>query len=99
MVQATDAVIRELGRRRRHFGGEYFYEGTSKALPKYATKYLDAIGVDSATVEQQLNESGVAVGGSYTVGLDPEKLYLMQPPSDSEDRNTGEWVGWRLSNL
>ena len=94
VVQATDAVIRELGRRRRHFGGEYFYEGTSKALPKYATKYLDAIGVDSATVEQQLNESGVAVGGSYNVGLDPEKLYLMQPPSDSEDEHS-EWVGWR----
>ena len=94
VIQATDAVIRELGRRRRHFGGEYFYEGPSKALPQYAKKYLDAIGVDSATVEQQLNESGVAVGGSYNVGLDPEKLYLRQPPSDSENEH-GEWIGWR----
>ena len=94
VVEATDAVIRELGRRRRHLGGEYFYEGTSKVLPKYATKYLDAIGVDSATVEQQLNESGVAVGGNYNVGLNPKELYLMQPPADSEDEH-GERVGWR----
>ena len=94
VIQATDAVIRELGRRRRHFGGDYFHEGTSKTLPKYVTEYLDAIGVDSATVEQQLNESDVAVGGNYNVGLDPKELYLRQPPFDPEGEQ-GERDGWR----
>ena len=97
VVQATDAVIRELGKRRRHFGGEYFYEGTSKALPKYAIKFLDDIGVELAEVEQQLNESGVAVGGTDSVGLEPKELYIMQPSSDLEDKH-GKGVGpvgWR----
>lgn len=94
VIQATDAVIRELGKRRKHLGGEYFYEGTSKILePKYAT-YLDTIGVDSATVEQQLNESEVAAGGQNYVGLDPKNLYLM-PPSDNPESEPGEREGWR----
>ena len=94
VVQATDAVIRELGKRRRHLGGEYFYEGTSKTLPKYATKYLEAIGVGLVAVEHQLNKSDVAVGGDNSVGLDPEKLYLMPPP-DNPENEQDERKGWR----
>lgn len=92
VVQATDAIIRELGRRRKHLYGEYFFEGTSKALPKSAIKYLEAIGVDLATVEQQLNGTRVAVGGAYEIGLDPTMLYLMQPPHADEH---GHRDGWR----
>lgn len=91
VIQATDAVIRELGRRRRHLHGEYFYEGTSTALPRYVRNYLDAIGVDPVAVEQQLNETQVAVGGRYNLGIDPQHLYLMQPP----DKEDGYRDGWR----
>ena len=91
VIQSTDATIRELGRRRRHLGGDYFNEGISKTLPKYVTNYLDEIGVDSAAIEHQLNEAGVAAGGDYYVGLDPKKLYLMQPPFDP----LAEREGWR----
>ena len=90
-VQATDAAIRELGRRRRHLGGDYFNEGISKTLPKYVTDYLGEIRVDSATIEHQLNEAGVAAGGEHYVGLDPKELYLMQPPFDP----LTEREGWR----
>ena len=92
VVEATDAVIRELGRRRRHLHGDYFYEGTSKVLPKYMTDYLDKIHVDSAAVEHQLNNAGVLVGGTYNAGIDPQKLYLMQPPPKDQH---GDRFGWR----
>ena len=91
VIQATDATIRELGRRRRHLGGDYFNEGISKTLPRYVTDYLREIGVDPATIEHQLNEAGVAAGGEYYVGLDPKELYLMQPPFDP----LAEREGWR----
>ena len=94
VVQAIDAVIRELGKRRRHLGGDYFYEGISKDFPKYVTKYLEKIGVDSATIEQQLNESGVAASSNSGIGLDPEKLYLMPPP-DNPENERDERKGWR----
>ncbi len=92
VVEATDAVIRELGRRRRHLHGEYFYEGTSKSLPKFVTDYLDEIGVDAITVEQQLNDTGALVGGIHDAGISPQKLYLMQPPPKDE---RGNRFGWR----
>lgn len=91
VIQATDAIIRELGKRRRHLHGEYFYEGTSTALPRYVRNYLDAIGVDPVAVEQQLNETQVAVGGRYNLGIDPQHLYLMRPP----DEENGYRNGWR----
>ena len=91
VIQATDAAIRELGRRRRHLGGDYFNEGISETLPKYVTDYLREIRVDSATIENQLKEAGVAAGGEHYVGLDPEGLYLMQPPFDP----LTEREGWR----
>ncbi len=92
VVEATDAVIRELGRRRRHLHGEYFYEGTSKVLPQYVTDYLDEIEVDAATVEQQLNSTDALVGGTYNAGIDPQELYLMQPPPKDQH---GARPGWR----
>lgn len=92
VVEATDVVIRELGRRRKHLHGDFFYEGTSKALPKYVTNYLDEIGVDAVAVEHQLNNTGALVGGTYNAGIDPQKLYLMQPPPKDQH---GERPGWR----
>ena len=65
-------------------------------LPRYVTDYLDEIGVDSATIEYQLNEASVAVGGEHYGGLDPKELYLMQPPSNPQDENPrDEREGWR----
>ncbi|RKU11625.1 DEAD/DEAH box helicase [Candidatus Poribacteria bacterium] len=92
VVEATDAVIRELGRRRKHLHGDFFYEGASKILPKYVTDYLEEIDVDAATVEQQLNNTDALVGGTYNAGIDPQKLHLMQPPPSDQH---GRRFGWR----
>lgn len=92
VVQATDAVIRLLGTRRAHRYAEYFEPGNSNELPAFARRYLTNAGISDITVEQQLTQSHVGVGGLYRVGLDPEHLYLMQPPNEDAQ---GFRQGWR----
>ena len=84
VIQATDAVIRLLGTRRAHRYAEYFRPGNSTELPAFARRYLTTIGISDRTVEQQLVQSNVGVGGLYRIGLDPEHLYLMLPPDDDQ---------------
>ena len=79
VVEATNAVIRLLGTRRAHRYAEYFEPGNSTKLPASARRYLANVGVPDTTVEQQLIQSEVGVGGRNHVGLDPENLYLMLP--------------------
>ena len=92
VVEATDAVIRLLGTRRTHRYAEYFEHGDSTNLPAFARRYLANMEIPNTTVEQQLVQSKTGVGSRYSVGLDPEHLYLMLPP-DNEDQNFRS--GWR----
>lgn len=91
VVQATDAVIRLLGTRRAHRYAEYFEPGDPTELPAFARRYLANVGVPNTTVEQELIQSQVGVGGRYRVGLDPERLYLRLPHEDAR----GFRPGWR----
>ena len=50
------------------------------------------MGVPNTTVEQELIQSQVGVGGRYRVGLDPERLYLWLPPNEDA---RGFRQGWR----
>ena len=92
VVEATDAVIRLLGTRRTHRYAEYFRHGNSTNLPAFARRYLASVKTPDATVEQQLTQSEVGVGSRYSIGLDPEHLYLMLPP-DKDDQEFRP--GWR----
>lgn len=91
VVQAVDAVIRLLGTRRAHLYAEYFDSGNSTELPAFARRYLDNVGVPNTTVEQELIQSQVGVGGRYRVGLDPEHLYLRLPPNEDAQRFRPGW--------
>ena len=91
VVQATDAVIRLLGTRRAHRYAEYFEPGNSNELPAFARRYLANIDVPYTTVEQQLTQSHVGVGGRYRVGLDPERLYLRLPSNEDTQRFQQRW--------
>jgi len=91
VIQATDAVIRLLGTRRAHRYGEYFEPGNSTNIPAYGRRYLTNVDVPETTVEQQLVQSQVGVGGRYRIGLDPEHLYLLQPSSRDEHGNRQGW--------
>ena len=91
VIQATDAVIRLLGTRRAHRYAEYFRPGNSTELPAFARRYLTNIGVSDRTVEQQLVQSNVGVRGLYRIGLDPEHLYLLLPPTEDAQEFQRGW--------
>ena len=92
VVEGTDAVIRLLGTRRAHRYAEYFGQGDSTKFPAAIRNYLEEAGIPYTTVEQQLIQSNVGIGGHYSIGLDPENLYLMLP---TERDNEGFPTGFR----
>ncbi len=90
VVEVTDAVIRLLGTRRAHRYAEYFGQGDSTRFPAAVRDYLKEAEIPNTTVEQQLIQSNVGIGGRYSIGLDPENLYLMLPTEkDDEGFPTG----------
>ncbi len=93
LVQAADAVIRQLGVRRLHrYAADYFRPGNESKLPGYARKYIAEVGVAETTVEQQLLQSNVGVKGQNGMGLDPDNLYLALPPVRNAE---APQEGWR----
>ena len=92
LVQSADALIRLLGIRRAYRFAEFFNEGLSKNIPAYAQEFLNTVGISPTTLEQHLSspDLDLAVGGLYGMGIDPNKLYLLSPPSDEEPVQ-----GWR----
>ena len=79
VVEVTDAVIRLLGTRRAHRYAEYFLQDTSFKFPAAIRDYLEKANIPETTVKQQLIQSEAGIGGRYSIGLDPEKLYLKLP--------------------
>ena len=92
VVKVTDAVIRLLGTRRAHRYAEYFLQGTSFKFPAAIRDYLEKANIPETTIEQQLIQSEAGIGGHYSIGLDPEKLYLNLP---TEKDDEGFSVGFR----
>ncbi|MEH2236915.1 DEAD/DEAH box helicase [Nostoc sp.] len=79
IIQATDAVIRQLGIRRRHQYSKFFYPGTDHNLPGFAQKYIESTGLKPQDIQQQLLQSQAGISASGSLALDPNKLYLMLP--------------------
>ena len=92
VVEMTDAVIRLLGTRRAHRYAEYFLQDTSFKFPAAIRDYLEKANISETIVEQQLIQSEAGIGGRYSIGLDPEKLYLKLP---TEKDDEGFPVGFR----
>jgi hypothetical protein len=85
VIQAVDAVIRELGVRKRHNYSRYFFAGNDTELPRFALNYLASAGIDSEDIRQQLLSSqvGTQVGigsDNNRIFLNPNHLYLVPPP-------------------
>jgi len=83
IIEATDAVIRELGIRKKHIYFEYWHPGEDAKLPKYAQNYLKKIGIDFELIETQLLSSKAGIPGDNSLGLDPNCLYLVPPSADN----------------
>ncbi|MHC5771236.1 MAG: DEAD/DEAH box helicase [Nostoc sp.] len=85
IIQATDAVIRQLGIRRRHQHSTFFYPGTDNKLLRLAQNYIESTGLKPEDIQQQLLQSQAGISASGNLALDPNKLYLMLP----SDKNQG----------
>ncbi len=81
MVEVVDAVIRQLGVRRRHQYSENFYDGTETRLHRAAARYVANRGIVPAEVERQLLDTGAGIPSSEGVVLAPDRLTMAAPPN------------------
>ena len=92
--QATLAVVRQLGLRRRYFGAKYFVQGTRETLPGQPYgKFLAAVGVEPVQVVEALRAANGLVPGQSGLGLRPFDLRVQLPP----DRAADGTDGWRCA--
>jgi DEAD/DEAH box helicase domain-containing protein len=91
-VEVTEGCIRLLGTRRVHRVADYFAPGASSNLSGALRLYVTSTNVPEPNVVNQLMQSGAGVAGAYSLGLDPDNLYLLQPPETDEQ---GRRNGWR----
>ena len=85
LIQATDAVIREIGTRKLHPYFEYFRHGDSTDLPGYAQRYIDRAGLIPENIRLQLLQSGVGISSGDSIALEPNRLYLVPPPPSNSN--------------
>ncbi|MUG95350.1 DEAD/DEAH box helicase [Scytonema sp. UIC 10036] len=82
LINATEAVIRQLGVRSLHKYCPWIYRGTENDFRRYSRDYLAGIkhwGVTDDEVQQQLLQSGAGISSSNGLILNPDKLTLVPP--------------------
>ena len=77
IVQVTQAVIRQMGVRRRHVYSEWYCSGAENKLPSEARKYIEKVGLEPETIEAQLQGADAIAPGIRYAFLKPEQLYLL----------------------
>jgi hypothetical protein len=90
LLQATDAVIRYLGVRRKQRYSDYFRPGDDLSLPAHVQTFLNEhAGIPSTQVERQLSLSQALIGGQDNGGLNPDHLYLTRTLGGPKKALTG----------
>ncbi|HLO87022.1 MAG TPA: DEAD/DEAH box helicase [Nostocaceae cyanobacterium] len=92
IIEVVDAVIRQLGVRRRHKYSKFFYAGTDNNLPRFAKDYIKSTGLTPEDIEQQLLQCKAGITSSQDLSLNPDRLFLMLPPAKNQD---GSREGYR----
>lgn len=77
LVQAAQAVIRQMGVRKRHIYSEFYGSGDETELPKDSLKYLRKLDLDAEIIKAQLIGAEVLRSGYAYAWLVPENLYLI----------------------
>ncbi|MEG5021474.1 DEAD/DEAH box helicase [Microcoleus sp. AT8-B1] len=85
LIQATEAVIRQLGTRKLHRYFPYFRLGTDSNLSNFAQRYITKTSLAPADIQQQLIQSHVGIPSGGGLALDPDRLYLVLPPAANPD--------------
>lgn len=95
LIEAVDAVIRELGIRKLHnLSTNTFYSGNNGDLRGYTRRYVERANLPVQEVEQQLLSSEVGLSSNNGIVLNPQKLYLVPPPPTD---NNGQRPGYRCN--
>ncbi|HEY9694172.1 MAG TPA: DEAD/DEAH box helicase [Oculatellaceae cyanobacterium] len=89
LIEATEAVIRQLGTRKLHRYFPYFRVGNNSNLPKFAERYINRTGLAPADVQQQLTQLQACISSSNGLALDPDRLYLVLPPNSINGSRPG----------
>jgi Lhr-like helicase len=92
LIQATEAVIRQLGTRKLHRYFDYLRPGNDSNLANFAQRYIVRTGLAPADIQQQLIQSRVGIPSGGGLALDPDRLYLVLPPEANPD---GSRPGYR----
>lgn len=85
ITEAVDAIIRQLGVRRRHKYSKFFYPGTDKNLPRFATNYIKSTNLTPQDIEQELLQSQAGITSGQDLSLNPDQLFLMLPPNKTAE--------------
>ena len=89
LVEATEAVIRQLGIRKLHRYFPYFRLGNDSTLSNFAQRYIKRTNLLIADVQQQLIQSQVGIPSNGGLALDPDRLYLVLPPNPANSSQSG----------
>ncbi|MEO1373222.1 MAG: DEAD/DEAH box helicase [Cyanobacteria bacterium J06635_10] len=93
VIEAVDAVIRQLGIRKLHnYSRNTYYPGSNTDLPGFAERYIQRTGLNPQDIQQQLLQSQVGISSSNNLNLTPDNLYLVPPP---QRNNNGSRPGYR----
>ena len=82
LIQVCQAIIRNLCERKNFRYWPTFIpasNGQGGSLRRSITKYLDDVGVDSQTVENTLQYSGVWLNGAHNPGINSDNLWIEVP--------------------
>jgi hypothetical protein len=84
VIEVVDAVIRQLGVRRRHTYSKFLYGNSNQNLPSLCRNYIQSTGLTPEDIEQQLRDSQTAIPRDSGLAIDPNKLFLMLPPNKND---------------
>jgi DEAD/DEAH box helicase domain-containing protein len=85
LIQATEAVIRQLGTRKLYRYFPYFRLGNNSDLSNFDRRYIARTGLAPTDIQQQLIQSQVGIPSNAGLALDPDRLYLVLPPPANPD--------------
>jgi DEAD/DEAH box helicase domain-containing protein len=89
LIEATEAVIRQLGIRKLHRYFPHVRLDNNSDLPKFAQRYISRTGIELSDVQHQLRQvipiQPSNQSQSQRFILDPDRLYLVLPPPANSD--------------
>lgn len=90
LYKLANAVIRQLGGRRRHkYADHIYFDSPEETLPRFVREYTQSVGVDEADLIHELSSANAIVPSSSGFVLNPDQLFIMPPQEPENGRRAG----------